>query len=102
MISEYIEERNGGYYIAGTRVSLDSVVYEFDKGSAPETILRSFPMIGSLERVYGAITFYLANRVPVQEYLKRQEGLRETLRSENPMPAGLKARLEKARESAKH
>jgi hypothetical protein len=32
MNSEYIEERNGGYYIAGTRISLDSVVYSFGEG----------------------------------------------------------------------
>ena len=31
MHSEYIEERNGGYYIAGTRISLDSVVYSFER-----------------------------------------------------------------------
>jgi len=26
MAKEYVEERNGGYYIAGTRISLDSIV----------------------------------------------------------------------------
>jgi uncharacterized protein (DUF433 family) len=46
MLKEYIEERNGGYYVAGTRISLDSVVYEFNRGAAPETILRSFPLLG--------------------------------------------------------
>ena len=30
MHSEYIEQRHGGYYIAGTRISLDSVVYAFN------------------------------------------------------------------------
>jgi hypothetical protein len=29
--SAYIEERNGGLYITGTRVSLDSVVIRFRK-----------------------------------------------------------------------
>ena len=96
---EYIEERNGGYYVAGTRISLDSVVYEFQRGSAPETILRSFPLIGSLERVYGAITFYLANKETVDLYLQRQEQLWEKLRAENPLPSGLKARLDHAREA---
>jgi hypothetical protein len=33
MTSEYIEERNGGYYIAGTRISLDSVVCSFERGN---------------------------------------------------------------------
>ena len=32
MKSEYVEERNGGYYAAGTRISLDSVVYSFERG----------------------------------------------------------------------
>jgi len=38
MRSEYIEERDGGYYIAGTRISLDSVVYCFNEGKSPEAI----------------------------------------------------------------
>jgi hypothetical protein len=29
MAREYIEQRDGGYYFVGSRVSLDSVVYEF-------------------------------------------------------------------------
>ena len=36
MAKEYVEKRDGGYYIAGSRVSLDSVVYEFLNGSSPE------------------------------------------------------------------
>jgi hypothetical protein len=32
MAKEYVEQRNGGYYILGTRVSLDSVVYAFLRG----------------------------------------------------------------------
>jgi hypothetical protein len=40
MNSEYIEERNGGYYIAGTRISLDSVVYSVERGNSPEGIQR--------------------------------------------------------------
>ena len=38
----YIEIRNGGYYVAGTRISLDSVVYLFRDGESPEGILRGF------------------------------------------------------------
>ncbi len=95
----YVEQRNGGYYLTGTRVSLDSVVYKFLNGASPETILQSFPLIGSLERVYGAITFYLAHKTEMDEYLKRQGELWDKLREENPLPADLKARLEKAREA---
>jgi hypothetical protein len=44
MTGEYIEERNGGYYIAGTRISLDSVVYSFERGNSPEAIQESYPL----------------------------------------------------------
>lgn len=95
----YVEQRNGAYYLTGTRVSLDSVVYKFRNGASPETILQSFPLIGTLERIYGAIAFYLANQKEVDDYLKRQEELWKKMREENPLPADLKARLEKAREA---
>ena len=39
MDSEYIEQRHGGYYVAGTRISLDSVLYAFSRGDSPERIL---------------------------------------------------------------
>lgn len=49
---EYIEERNGGYYIAGTQVSLASIVYAFREGQSPESILDYFETL-TLEQVYG-------------------------------------------------
>lgn len=42
MHSEYIEQRHGGYYVAGTRISLDSVVYSFNEGQSPEAIHEDF------------------------------------------------------------
>jgi uncharacterized protein (DUF433 family) len=72
MAKEYVEMRDGGYYIAGTRVSLDSVAYEFRNGASPETIAQSFPVL-RLEEVYGAITFYLANQREIDDYLKESE-----------------------------
>ena len=35
--SEYIEQLNGGCYVADTRVCLDSIVYSFKGGNSPET-----------------------------------------------------------------
>jgi uncharacterized protein (DUF433 family) len=57
---DYVERRDGGYYLTDTRIGLDSIVHAFKRGSSPESILRSFPLIGSLEAVYGALTYYLA------------------------------------------
>jgi hypothetical protein len=33
MENRYVEQREGGYYVTGTRVSLDSVVYAFLRGA---------------------------------------------------------------------
>ena len=78
MKRNYIEKRDGGYWIAGTRISLDSIVIAFKRGASPETIKRSFPLL-SLEEVYGTLTFYLANQTKIESYLRESE---EVLKAE--------------------
>ena len=68
MSSQYVDKREGGYWVAGTRVSLDSIVYAFLEGQTAESIAQSFPVL-TLEQVYGAIAFYLANRSEIDIYL---------------------------------
>lgn len=68
----YVEYRNDTYWIEGTRISLDSVVYAFRNGLTPESIVQSFPLL-TLEQVYGAIAFYLANRSEIDVYLAAEE-----------------------------
>lgn len=84
----YVEERDGVYRAAGTRVSLDSIVYAFVSGQSAESIAQSFPVL-TLEQVYGAITFYLAHRDEVDRYLERQEqdygSKRAAARASDPM-----------------
>ena len=58
MAKPYVEQREDVYWVAGTRVSLDSIVYAFLEEQTAESIARSFPVL-TLEQVYGAITFYL-------------------------------------------
>ncbi|MGA2712956.1 MAG: DUF433 domain-containing protein [Bryobacteraceae bacterium] len=95
---EYVEQRNGGYYVAGTRVSLDSIVYSFRSGDSPETIRQNFPSL-SLEQVFGAIAFYLAHKQEVDANIREGEDeaqrLVPHLRESRPE---LYARLERARE----
>lgn len=68
MGKEYVELKEGAYRVGGTRVSLDSVVYEFQSGSSPECIQQSYPAL-TLEQVYGAIAYYLSNRETINQYL---------------------------------
>ena len=97
MAKEYIEERNGGYYIAGTRISLDSIVHAFLRGDSPETIRENFELL-SLEEVYGAITYYLANQKDVDAYLvEQEEKWAEGARTAEPLPSDLRDRLMRAR-----
>lgn len=70
MHSEYIEQRSGGYYVAGTRISLDSVVCAFNRGDSPERILERYPLLGKPARVYGAIAFYLDHQAEIDAYLE--------------------------------
>jgi len=82
--SEYVEQRNGGYYIAGSRISLDSILYAFRRGETPEIILEHFPAIGSLAKVYGAIAFALDHPHEMDAYLTEQERHWEEGRQANP------------------
>src|SRR5215475_135186 len=84
----YVEHREGGYWVTGTRVSLDSLVYAFREGQTAESLAQSFPVL-TLEQVYGAIAYYLANRDMIDAYLREQEAaftkLQQELRQRDPM-----------------
>lgn len=76
----YVEKRDEGYWVAGTRVSLDSVVLAFLDGLSPETIVvECFPVL-TLEQVYGAIAYYLAHRAEIDHYLQKADAEFDTLR----------------------
>jgi uncharacterized protein (DUF433 family) len=62
----------GGWRIADSRVSLDSVVYAFHEGLSAEEIALEFPTL-TLIQVYGAIAFYLRNQREIDTYLSGQD-----------------------------
>jgi uncharacterized protein (DUF433 family) len=72
MHSEYIEQRDGGYYLAGTPISLDSVVHSFNEGNSPEAIQEDFPLLKRAQ-IYGAIAFYLDHQAEIDKYLEGTE-----------------------------
>ena len=98
MSKEYVEQRDGGFYVAGTRVSLDSLVHAFRLGDSPETIGHNFEVL-RLEEVYGAIAFYLANQTVIDAYLVDQEQQWAMgKRTAAPLPPSLRSRLARARD----
>ena len=98
MAKEYIERRDGNYYVAATRISLDSIVHAFRRGESPETICQNFELLG-LEEVHGAIAYYLANQADIDAYLTAQsDKWAEGKRNAEPLPTNLRERLTRARE----
>ena len=81
------KDEHGVYRVGNTRVMLDGVVVSFRDGLSPETIMQQYPAL-TLEQVYGAITFYLANREEVDAYLAKAkadfDSLQRTSREADP------------------
>ncbi len=88
MSKQYVEKVGDVYRVSGTRVSLDSIVYAFWHGQTAESIAQSFPVL-KLEQVYGALTFYLANKSEIDGYLKKArsefDAMRNMAREKDPM-----------------
>src|SRR5258708_38242504 len=98
MATEYVEVREANYFVLGSRVSLDSVVYGYLNGDSPETIRDNFPTL-SLEQIYGSIAFYLANRYGIDQYLKaKKEAFEEARHSQTHDSSELLARPAQTRE----
>jgi uncharacterized protein (DUF433 family) len=95
--STYIDQQDGALRIAGSRVSLSSVVAHFQEGRTPEQITHSFPTL-ALAHVYGAIAYYLDNKKLNDDHIaevdREFERMVRPLSETNPK---LFARLEEAR-----
>ena len=72
MDDAYIEIRDGGYYVRESRVSLDSIVYNWREGLSAEEIRDNFPSLKLVE-VYGAITYYLGHQAEIDQHLREWE-----------------------------
>ena len=88
MNQQYVEKTDNGCRIAGTRVSLDSIVYAYLNGQTAESIAQSFPSL-TLEQVHGALAYYLAHRNEIDDYLDRSQveydAMRNSSRKQYPM-----------------
>jgi len=97
MVGEHIEQREGVYYVIGSRISLDSIVYAFREGCSAETIREDFEGL-TLADVYGAIAFYLDRQADINAYLLRRKAEWAELESQGTPPStDLLSRLERAR-----
>ena len=95
--NQYVEARSGAYYAAGTRIGLDVLIHEFRNGRSAEEIFEAYPSIGSLSRVYGAITFILEHPQETDSYLKAQDEKWEAFKSDNPLSPDMLERFERGK-----
>jgi uncharacterized protein (DUF433 family) len=97
--NQYVNVREGGYYLPGTRIGLDALIHAFRRGETPEQILKAYPAIGCLANVYGAIAFILEHPEAVEAYLLDQERLWKELREKHPLPQHMLDRVLEARKT---
>lgn len=86
---------DGVIRVAGTRVTLETLVAGFDAGSTPEEICEDFPGL-DLADVYAVLTYTLRHRPDVDGYLARRRREGEEIRREiesSPGNRSLRQRL---------
>jgi uncharacterized protein (DUF433 family) len=76
-----VRNPDGVILIAGTRVSIDLVIYHFKLGATAEQIAYKFPTVKLLD-IYSVITYYLSHQGEVEAYLAEQDSESERVRSE--------------------
>ena len=89
------QDQAGVLRVAGTRVSLDSVIYAFNEGATPEEIVQQYPTL-DLKDVYAVVSYYLQNRDEVEKYLDERRAARQELKKEIEArfdPRGIRERL---------
>lgn len=71
--NQSVELRGQSYYLAGTRISLDSVAYALRRGETVDDILADFPALSSRETLKGSIAFIESNQAEIDSYLANNE-----------------------------
>ncbi len=100
---EHVEERNGEYYVAHTRVPIGVVITAWERGDTPERIVQQFPSL-SLADVYGVIAYFLDHEEDLRTHFARlrdeYERAREAARAERPdFYADLQGRIAAVRQA---
>ena len=89
------KDADGVIRVAGTRVTLDTVIGAFNAGATPEEIIQQYPSI-TLADVYSVIAYYLRHQADVQTYLADRQQQAARVREENERrfdSSGIRERL---------
>jgi uncharacterized protein (DUF433 family) len=75
-------DKHGVIRVAGTRVTLDTVILTFKAGVSAEEIVDRYPSL-TLADVYAVIGYYLRHRNEIETYLEAREREEEDVRRQN-------------------
>lgn len=96
-------DADGVCRIAGTRVTLDTVVAAYREGATPEEIMDQYPSI-KLDHVYAVIGYYLRHQDQVDRYLSGRAAVAAEIQSATEKqypPHGVRDRLMARRPSGR-
>ena len=93
---DYIERRETGFYIVGSRVPIDRIVWEYRNGEDPETIRSHYPTL-SLDQVNAALAFYLNHKHEVEQVMEERRLAEDAYTEAHPTPPDIKEKFERMR-----
>jgi uncharacterized protein (DUF433 family) len=82
-----VTDADGVVRMAGTRVTLDTVVSAFRSGATAEEVAQDFPTL-QLADIYAVLTYYLRHRGEVDAYLDKRRDFAQRIRQENEARSG--------------
>lgn len=75
-------DADGVVRVAGTRVTLETIVAAFEEGATAEEISQRYPIL-ALADVYAVLGYYLRQRQTVDAYLRKRQRTSAAVRQEN-------------------
>ena len=88
---------DGVIRIAGSKVSLESVLYHYKAGATPEQIACKFPSL-KLADIYTVVAYYLNHRESVDEYLRGAEAAGDAIQAQIESQPGYQANMNEIRQ----
>ena len=81
-----VEPESGRVRVGDTRVALDTVLFQHQRGISPRTIVRYYPTL-TLPDVYAVIAYYLQHQKEVDVYLQawkaHEDAVIEAIKADN-------------------
>ena len=96
MIRDFVERRKTGFYVVGSRVPIDRIVWEYRNGEDPAAIQSHYPTL-NLDQVNGAITFYRSHKDEVEQVIAERKLAEDAYIMAHPTPPDIQEKFERMR-----